>query len=178
MAVVGAIEEPLCGRGGSAGKLQRFTAHQRFLGAQADAIEAELAAAAKRWRAEGKWAAWARVISPPQPCLKCAMLTPRVVSAPYSPDTPLAIGFADGAGGDPDKAALEALKAALDAEPALKVVLRGHADPAEKNPGALALARAKAVQAARARRPRRADRGQVVRGRPPDPARHPRRAGR
>lgn len=142
-----AVEDPLCGMGGSAGKLQRFAAHQRFLRAQADAIEAELAAAAKRWRAEGKWTAWAQVISPPQPCLKCAMPTPRVVPAPYSHDTPLAIGFADGAAADPDADAVQQLKAALDAEPALKVVLRGHADPAEKDPDALALARAQAVQA-------------------------------
>lgn len=141
-----AIEDPLCGMGGSAGKLQRFTQHQAFLSQQATAIEAELAAAARRWRAEGKWAAWTEIISPPQPCLKCAPPTPRVVSAPRGHDFPLAIGFAAGDRDTPDPDALKTLKAALDEAPTLKVILRGHADPAEKDADALALARAKAVQ--------------------------------
>lgn len=140
-------ENPHCGLGGSAGKLERFAAHQNFLIGQANAIEAELAAAAKRWRAEGKWAAWAQVISPPQPCLRCAMPTQRVVSATQGHSVPQTFGFAEGASDKPSRNDLLWLKKTLDDEPDLKIVLRGHADPAEKDPDALGLARAKAVQA-------------------------------
>ena len=103
--------------------------------------------AARRWRAEGKWAAWAQVISPPQPCLRCARPTQRVVSATQGRSVPLAFGFAEGASDKPGRDDLNWLKKTLDDEPDLKIVLRGHADPAEKDPDALGLARAKAVQA-------------------------------
>lgn len=142
-----AIGGPRCGaRGKLAGEIQRYAAHERFLGEQADAIEAELAAAAKRWRAEGKWAGWTAVISPPQPCLRCALPEPRVVTPRFDYRVVLAIGFAEGDSSSPDGDALAELKATLDAEPTLKVVLRGHADPSEADADALALARAKAVQ--------------------------------
>lgn len=140
------IEEDLCAGGETVGLLQRAAEHRRYIAGVADKIEAELATAASRAGAQEKWAAWARQISPPQPCLKCGIPPPRIVG--IDSRTPLAIGFQERSADRFDDYALKSLKDFLDREKSQTVVLRGHADPGEPDPDGLGRARAEAVQRA------------------------------
>lgn len=140
-----AIRERLCGGGETVGELQRTAEHRRFITEVADKIEAELAAAAAAdANAREKWAAWSRQISPPQPCLKCGIPPPQ--SFGFDSRTPLAISFPQDSAERPDDRMIKGLKDLLDNHAKQRVILRGHADPSEKEPDALALARAEAVQ--------------------------------
>jgi outer membrane protein OmpA-like peptidoglycan-associated protein len=134
---------PLCGWG--AGEpisfIERFDAHQQFLREQAEVLKKRFAEAAERSGQEREWRRLQVGGMIPQPCLSCVAPSPRVFEQ---------VVFAEGAA-EPESGShtiADLLATTFNANPGLRLAIRGHADPGE--PGdklALSRQRAEAVAA-------------------------------
>lgn len=141
-----AVDEPgPCGEWGGIGLRQRRREQREHILAITKELEDALADASLAY---GDATSWSRmVVRPPepQPCLKCAPGQSPGILDNGRWGAPLGVGFADGKA-ELEKEALEALaKVKLEGEEA--VIIRGHADPTEPDPTALAKKRAEAVRA-------------------------------
>lgn len=140
--IIEGLRGPLCGWGDRQpiSVIERQEAHQAFLRAQGEALQAELAKAAEK---VGQKSAWDRARLGgivPHPCLSCVQPAPRVFERIAFNDDDTVIDTAAQSG-------LERVKQVLTADPKMRLQIRGHADAAEKgDKKALAKKRAEAVR--------------------------------
>lgn len=135
------IKPGLCGTWGGLGYRQRMNEHGAFIHAITKELQDGLSDAAMKLGDATTWPQMVNRPPEPQPCLKCAM--PKD-PGPLDGGDPTHVPFADGASAlSPDA---ESVLAKLPADATL--IIRGHADPGEKDAAKLAQARAEAVKKA------------------------------